>query len=163
MVKATTFLLNFIKIYQFHKNLPICSKVISRDRRHGDLIRLTCHVFWKKLTGVTDVVTASTIRAITTSINKTINDLLQLIYYLYEFRCRKDYRATFTFYRRYKLGATEHTAAKPDMFRSNLQGLAEPCQHGTLSPDKLSAGLMLSSLTNQDPHRQTVFLSCALW
>lgn len=67
------------------------------------------------------------------------------------------------FYRGHKLGATEHNVAKADMFPSNLQGLAEPCQHGTRPPDKLSASLMLSPLTNQDSHRQTVFLSCALW
>jgi hypothetical protein len=44
-----------------------------------------------------------------------------------------------------------------DIFASNLQSLAERCQHGEPPPDRLSSGLMLSPLTNEDSHRQSVY------
>jgi hypothetical protein len=44
-----------------------------------------------------------------------------------------------------------------DILRSNLQSLAERCQHVAGPPDRLSAGLMLSPLTNPDSHHQAVY------
>jgi len=48
------------------------------------------------------------------------------------------------FKRDLKLGVAAH-GSQGEVFHSNLQSLAEPCQHGASPADRLSAGLMLSS------------------
>jgi hypothetical protein len=62
---------------------------------------------------------------------------------------------TVLFKRDLKLGVTAQ-GSQAEIFHSNLQSLAEPCQHGASPADRLSAGLMPPRLTNQDSPRQTV-------
>jgi len=69
----------------------------------------------------------------------------------------KGKKSNISFFKRdLKLGAAAH-GSEGEIFHSNLQSLAESCQHGASPADRLSAGLMLPPLTNLDSPRQTVY------